>query len=508
MLRMHGICKDYGPVCANRGIDLTVGQGQIVGLLGENGAGKSTLMKILFGIVRPDAGKITFKGRELSGHTPRDAIAAGIGMIHQHFMLVDAMTVTENVMLGWKSTAQRIRPIECAELIRNASRTYGLEVDPDAKVGELSYGRRQRVEIVKAIICGAELLVLDEPTSNLSPPEVARLLDVMRLLRDQGNSIVFISHKLGEILEICDDVIVLRDGEVIGRCSAMTATKTSLAQMMVGREVPAAIERAERASGPDVLVVNGLSRRDEAGIERLRDVTLSLRAGEILAIAGVDGNGQADLVDVIAGLKTPDQGSIMLNGRDITRANVRARLVAGISYIPVDRSGTSLVPGMSVEDNLALREFDRPPLSRNGLLNPTAFRSFANSRMAHFGINAAGPGAPAWTLSGGNQQKIVLAREIGRNPQVLVAYQPTWGLDPGATRFVIDQVLALRETGGAVLYISAELEEVLTLGDRIAVICSGRLSAAVRRQQVDVTEIGLMMAGTAQTWRARETVPA
>jgi simple sugar transport system ATP-binding protein len=505
---MHGICKGYGPVCANRGIDLTVAQGQIVGLVGENGAGKSTLMKILFGIVQPDAGKITFKSRELSGHTPRDAIAAGIGMIHQHFMLVDAMTVTENVMLGWKSTAQRLRPIQCAELIRDASRTYGLEVDPDATIGELPYGRRQRVEIVKAIIFGAELLVLDEPTSNLSPPEVARLLDVMRQLRDRGKSIVFISHKLGEILEICDDVVVLRDGELIGRCSTSTATKTSLAQMMVGREVPAAIERAERESGPEVLVVKGLSWRDEAGVERLRDVTLSLRAGEILAIAGVDGNGQADLVEVIAGLKAPDQGCIMLNGRDITRASVRARLAAGISYIPVDRSGTSLVPNMSVEDNLALREFDRPPLSRNGLLNSTAFRSFAMSRMAHFGISAAGPGAPARTLSGGNQQKIVLAREIGRNPQVLVAYQPTWGLDPGATRFVIDQVLALRETGGAVLYLSAELEEVLTLGDRIAVICSGRLSEAVRREQVDVTEIGLMMAGAAQTWRARETVLA
>jgi len=508
LLRMHGICKDYGPIRANRGIELTVAQGQIVGLLGENGAGKSTLMKILFGIVRPDAGKITFKGRELSGHTPRDAIAAGIGMIHQHFMLVDAMTVTENVMLAWKSTAKRLRPLQCAELIRNASRIYGLEVDPDAKVGELPYGRRQRVEIVKAIICGADLLVLDEPTSNLSPPEVARLLDVMRQLRNQGKSIVFISHKLGEILDVCDDVVVLRDGQVIARCSASTATKAGLAQMMVGREVPTTSERPERAPGPEVLVLERLSRRDEAGIERLRDVTLSLRAGEILAIAGVDGNGQADLVDVIAGLKAPDQGCIMLNGRDITHASVRARLAAGISYIPVDRANTSLVPGMSVEDNLALREFDRPPLSRNGVLDSTAFRSFATSRMAHFGISAAGPGAPVRTLSGGNQQKIVLAREIGRNPQVLVAYQPTWGLDPGATRFVIDQVLALRESRGAVLYISAELEEVLMLGDRIAVICNGRLSEAVRREQLDVTEIGLMMAGAAHTWRARDTVRA
>lgn len=500
---MRGICKEYGSVRANRSIDLTVADGKIVGLLGENGAGKSTLMKILFGIVRRDAGEITFKGRELSEHTPRDAIAAGIGMIHQHFMLVNAMTVNENVMLGLKGAARRLRPAQCAELIRKANRTYGLEVDPDARVGELPYGRRQRVEIVKAIIFGAELLVLDEPTSNLSPPEVARLLDVMRQLRSQGKSIVFISHKLGEILEVCDDVVVLRDGEVIGRCSAGAATTTSLAQMMVGREIAAPIERTGRASGPKVLVVNGLSRRDEAGIERLREVDLTLRAGEILAIAGVDGNGQSDLVDVIAGMKTPDEGSITLNGREITRESVRARLDAGISYIPVDRAGTSLVPGMSVEDNLALREFDRPPLSRNGLLNAPALRSFALTRMKRFGISAAGPDVPAWMLSGGNQQKVVVAREIGRNPQVLIAYQPTWGLDPGARQFVIDQLLALREVGGAILYISAELEEVLTLGDRVAVICGGRMSEAVPRDQVDVTEIGLMMAGTENTLRAR-----
>ena len=505
MLDMQGICKDFGSVRAVRGIDLCVSRGQIVGLLGENGAGKSTLMKILFGIVQPDAGKIMFNGRELSKHTPRDAIAAGIGMIHQHFMLVDAMSVTENVMLGWRGTARPFGIPQCAELIRKANTTYGLEVDPDAKVGNLPFGRRQRVEIVKAIVHGADLFVLDEPTSNLSPSEVSRLLDVMRQLRDLGKSIIFISHKLGEILEICDDIVVLRDGEVIGRCAAKAATKAGLAQMMVGREVPPAIERTEHAFGPEVLIVKGLSRRDEAGILRLSEVALSVRAGEILAIAGIDGNGQADLVDVIAGLKTPDQGSIMLNGRDISGAGVRARLAAGISYIPVDRTSTSLVPGMTIEDNLALREFDLPPFSRNGLLDSAAFRSFAISRMERFGVVATGPDAPVRTLSGGNQQKVVLAREIGRNPQLLIAYQPTWGLDPGATQFVIDQVLALRDAGGAVLYLSTELEEVLTLGDRIAVISGGRMSKAMPREQVNVTEIGLMMAGTAVAWHAEAT---
>jgi simple sugar transport system ATP-binding protein len=496
MLEMRGICKNYGSLRAVRSIDVTVARGQILGLLGENGAGKSTLMKILFGIVRPDAGKIFFKGRELTGHTPKDAIAVGIGMIHQHFMLVDAMTVTENVMLGWNELGHPVRAQQCAKLIVDASRTYGLEVDPDAKVGQLSYGSRQRVEIVKSIIRGADLLVLDEPTSNLSPPEVKQLLDVMRQLREQGKSVIFISHKLGEILEVCDDIVVLRDGKVIGQCAAKSATKTSLAQMMVGREVPPPIRRVERALGPEVLTVKGLSQRGASGVMKLTDINLSLHAGEIVAIAGIDGNGQADFVNVLAGLKSSDQGSILLDGRDITRANVRFRLSSGISYIPVDRIHTSLVPSMSVEENLALRDFFNPPFSRHGLLDFSAIRSSAVRRIGQFGINVARSTTPVQTLSGGNQQKIVLAREIGRSPKVLIAHQPTWGLDPGATRFVIDQVLALRDAGVAILYLSTELDEVLILGDRIAVICAGRLSEAVPREQVDVTEIGLAMAGT------------
>jgi simple sugar transport system ATP-binding protein len=507
MLKMHGICKNYGSVQAIRGIDLTVAPGQILGLLGENGAGKSTLMKILFGIVRADAGTISFNNRELSGHTPRDAIAAGIGMIHQHFMLVEAMTVTENVMLGWKGKVQQFSTRQCAELIREASKRYGLEIDPDATVGQIPYGGRQRVEIVKAIIRGADLLVLDEPTSNLSPPEVKQLLGVMRQLRDQGKSVIFISHKLGEILEICDDVIVLRDGEVIGHCKARSATRESLAQMMVGREVPPAIRRTEHTLGPEVLVLKRLSRRDAAGILRLSEINLSLHAGEIFAIAGIDGNGQADLVGVLAGIHPADQGSIALNGFDITRSSVRSRISAGISYIPVDRARTSLVQRMSVEDNLALRDFYWQPFSNHGLLDFSAIRSSANQHIDRFDINASGPSAPVQTLSGGNQQKIVVAREIGRIPKVLIAHQPTWGLDPGATRFVIDQILALREAGGAILYLSTELEEVLMLGDRIAVISGGRLSAPVPREQVDVTEIGLAMAGTAKTRPAQIAAP-
>jgi ABC-type uncharacterized transport system ATPase subunit len=496
MLEMRDIYKSYGPVRANRGIDLTVPQGKIVGLLGENGSGKSTLMKVLFGVVRADSGTIRFKDRMLAGHSPRDAIAAGIDMIHQPFMLVDAMTVTENVMLGWREAGGWLRPREIAARIRKTRSDYGLDVDPDATVGRLPYGQRQRVEILKALMRGSDLLVLDEPTSNLSPPEISRLLDLMKRLREQGHSVIFISHKLGEVLEICDDIVVLRDGEVTGRCSATGATRSGLARMMVGRDVTGAVARTEREPGAEVLNVTNLSLRDdESGIERLRDISFSVRAGEILSVAGVDGNGQLELVETIAGLRFCDRGRIILADRDITQWTASERLAAGLSYIPVDRAGTSLVPDMTVEDNLALREFNCPPLSRWWLLDHASVRALATERMQRFEVRARGPDAPARTLSGGNQQKIVVAREIGRNPKVLIAVQPTWGLDPGATRFVIDQILALRAAGGAVLYISAEFEEVMTLGDRIAAIHDGRLSEAVPRERADVTEIGLMMAG-------------
>lgn len=495
MLEMRGICKTYGQIRANRHIDLDVAEGRIVGLLGENGSGKSTLMKVLFGIVSCDEGTITYRGRPLDNSSPRAAIAAGLGMIHQHFTLVDAMTVAENVMLGWDQAGYWLRPGEISKLIRDTSKTYGLDIDPDARAGDLPHGLRQRVEIMKVILRGAELLILDEPTSNLSPPEVRGLLDVMRRLREQGRGVIFISHKLDEVLDVCDDIVVLRDGEVTGRCATAGATKADLARMMVGRDVTAIFEKRPAEVGAALLHVVGLGHTDDAGLERLHDISFSLRAGEILAVAGVDGNGQSELVDVLAGLKPVSTGGIDLAGRDITEAPVAERLTAGLSYIPIDRATTSLVPAMSVADNLALREFNRAPFSAKGWLRPAAFAALARERMAQFAIRAAGPGAPARTLSGGNQQKIVLAREIGRQPKVLIAFQPTWGLDPGATRFVIEQLIALRDAGGAVLYLSASLDEVLALGDRIAVMFGGRLSTPVARGEADIHEIGLMMAG-------------
>jgi ABC-type uncharacterized transport system ATPase subunit len=499
MLKMQGISKRYGSVQANRNIDLVVPRGQIRGLLGENGSGKTTLMKVLFGLVKADSGTIEFSGQRLRDHTPADAIAAGIGMIHQQFMLVDAMTVAENVMLGWPKAGWWLRNGKMAELIRTASNTYGLDLDPDAIVSDLPLGRRQRVEIVKAILRGAKLLVLDEPTSNLSPPEVAGLIGVMRRLKEEGRSLIFISHKLGEVLEICDEVDVLRDGAVTGQRSVKDATRTDLARMMIGRDVDVSVNRGRSDPGKDILRIESLSTSHQDGAQPLREITFSLRAGEVLALAGVDGNGQAELVDAIAGLRKTTNGRVEIGGQDITFASVKARLAAGLAYVPADRISTSLVPDMAVEDNLAMRDFHRVPLRRGVWLNYTAFRSQATTRIAEFDIRCAGPRVPARTLSGGNQQKIVLAREIGRRPRVLLALQPTWGLDPGATRFVIDQIIRLKEAGGAVLYISSELEEVLMLGDRVGVLSKGRLMGIVDRDQVDLTDIGLMMAGVEST---------
>ncbi len=494
MLKMRGIKKAYGTVQANRGIDLDVAAGQIVGLLGENGSGKSTLMKLLFGVVSADTGTIHFKDKPLSGHGPAQAMAAGLGMIHQHFTLVEAMSVTENVMLGAPGSGPWLSPREMASRIRQESATYGLDIDPDAMIGDLPHGRRQRVEIVKAILRGADLLILDEPTSNLSPPEVEGLLGIMARLRDQGRAIVFISHKLDEVIAICSDVVVLRDGAVAGTCRVEGATRAGLARMMVGRDMPPPIAREAAAAGRNVLHV-GQMALTERGVERLAPISFSLRAGEILAIAGIDGNGQTELAECLAGLRLPTAGGIDLDGHDITLASVGERTELGLAYIPVDRATMSLVTGMSVSDNLALRDFDKPPLSRRGYLARSYFAERAREMSQRFAIKASGPDIAARTLSGGNQQKIVLAREIGRHPAVLIAHQPVWGLDPGATHFVIEQILALRAAGGAIIYISSSLEEVMTLGDRIAVMQGGRLSIPIDRDAVDLTQIGLMMAG-------------
>jgi len=497
LLQMRGISKSYGEVRANAGVDLTVMPGQILGLLGENGSGKSTLMKILFGMVRPDAGGIVYEGRELAAGSPREALARGIAMIHQHFTLVEAMTVTDNLMLGFSDDrGMWLDAAATATRIREAAQRYGLDVDPAKRVEELALGEKQRVEILKAILRGAHLLILDEPTSILSPPEIERLLDFLRRFRAEGHAVIFITHKLGEVLAVADEVAVLRDGRMVGTSPVAGATRQSLAQLMVGRELQAPVERQRATPGPVRLSVRGLAATDASGVQRLRGASFDLREGEVLALAGIDGNGQGELADTLAGITAPLAGSILLDGVDVTRGNAARRLGAGIAYIPADRAGTSLVQGMSIEDNLALRDIGQSPFSRWGRVARGALRQLATQRMRDFDIRARHPEDAARTLSGGNQQKIALARELSRRPRVVIAFQPTWGLDPGATRFVIDSLLALRAQGAAVLYISSELEEVMAVGDRIGVLSEGRVVSIVDRDQADLLSIGLAMAGT------------
>ncbi len=489
MLEMRRIVKRFGDVVANDGVDLDVRAGEVVGLLGENGSGKSTLMKVLFGITRPDSGSITFKHRPLAAHRPADAIEAGIAMIHQHFTLVEALSVLENVMLGWREAGRVLQRRRLAALVRATSARFGLDLDPGTRVAELSLGRRQRVEILKAILRGADLLILDEPTSNLAPAEVESLLAVLRSLRDAGSGIVFITHKLPEVLAICDEVVVLRAGRRVAAMPARGASRESLAQAMIGATDPAPAAagptREARRDHPVRLSASALVGPGLAGID------LQLRAHEVLGVVGVDGNGQLELVETLAGSRAAAGGRILLDGRDVTRASVAARIRAGVAYCPADRAHVSLAPQMSIADNLTLRQDGRRAASRRGAATAAAARRL----MAAFDIRAAGPATRVAALSGGNQQKVVLARELERRPSVLIAHQPAWGLDPAATAFVLRRIRALRDEGAAILYVSSELEEVLSVSDRIAVLFGGRFVGLVSRDAVDATRLGLWMSG-------------
>ncbi len=489
MLQMRGIVRRFGTLTALDAVDLDVRAGQIVGLLGENGSGKSTLMRILFGMLRPDAGGIVFKGGELSGHTPALAMQAGLGMIHQHFTLVEAMTVLENVMLGWPRAGRVLRRREIGRMIVETGARYGLDVDPGARVRDLPLGRRQRVEILKAILRGADLLILDEPTSNLAPAEVEGLLGVLRRLRRDGTGIVLISHKLPEVLAVCDDVVVLRAGRVVAQLPVAAATRASLAAAMLGPGRPEATVPAGPASpGAVRLSVQDLHGGARGGIA-LRGLTFDIRAGEVLGVAGVDGNGQIELVDSLAGLQRPAAGRITLDGRDVTLASVTARLRAGLAFCPADRAHTALVRAMSIAENLALRQDGRTQRQGGRLAR------HATRLMRDYDIRAPGPQVAAATLSGGNQQKIVLAREIERAPGVLVAHQPTWGLDPGAAGFVLQQVARLRDAGAAILYVASDLDEVLSVSDRIAVLFAGGIAGITSRADARLDQLGLWMAG-------------
>lgn len=492
LLSMQGIEKAYGAVRANRGVDFEVPEGRIVGLLGENGSGKSTLMKILFGLVRPDGGAMLWRGREYAPRSPADALGAGIGMIHQHFTLAEGMTVAENVALGWTDAGRWwLRRRHVAEQVRTGSAAYGLALEPDRRVSDLPLGARQRVEILKALLRGARLLVLDEPTSVLGPAEAAGLLRVLRRLQAGGCSVVLISHKLHEVAAVCDEVVVLRDGRTAARLPQAEATPARLAALLSAGGPPRSVA-SPATPGPERLLLDGICLRG-----RLDNVSVKLRAGEVLGLAGTDGNGQQELAEAGAGLRRPDAGRVVLDGADVTGWPARRRMQAGVAYVPADRRGESLVPGMTVAENLAMRDLRAPGFSRWGVLRAAAARAAGQAAIARFNIRAAGPGARVGGLSGGNQQKVALARELTRQPGVLLLVQPTWGLDPGAAAAVRAEVLALRGAGGAVLWASTETEELLEVADRIAVMAAGRLVAVLPRAEASAARLALLIAGPA-----------
>ncbi|MBD2213898.1 ABC transporter ATP-binding protein [Nostoc linckia FACHB-104] len=482
-LRLQNISKRFGSFLANDNISLSVASGTIHAILGENGAGKSTLMNIISGLYQPDAGQIYLQENPIKITSPNAAIKLGIGMIHQHFMLVPQLTVTENIILGIEKS-WRLNLRQKQQEIAALSQAYGLEIDPTAKIENLPVGAQQRVEILKVLYRKAKLLILDEPTAVLTPKEVESLIAILRQLAAAGNTIIFISHKLEEVMHLCDTVTVLRQGKVVATTTTKAATPQQLAALMVGREVALQLNKSPKSTGETVLSVQNLQVTDDRGISTVRNVSFKLRAGEILGVAGVDGNGQRELADAIAGLRTIGQGKIEFSQNPCV-----------VGYIPEDRQTIGLVMQFSIAQNLILKAFKQLPFCRHFLLQQEAIANHAQAAIQEFDIRATGKDIKVSQLSGGNQQKVVLAREIARQPTLIVAMQPTRGLDVGATAAVHTRLLAERDRGAAIMYISTELEEVMAMSDRLAVIYRGEFIAILDAQTATVAEIGLLMGG-------------
>ena len=494
-LELRGITKRFGPVVANGGIDFDLRPGEVHALLGENGAGKSTLMSILYGLYSPDEGEIRVNGEPVEVDSPSRAIDLGIGMVHQHFMLVPVMTVTENIVLGEEPTRGVLLDVrEGARRVKELSDRYGLAVDPDAVIEQVSVGMQQRVEILKTLYRDARILILDEPTAVLTAQETKELFDVLRTLKADGVSIVFISHKLNEVLEISDRVTVLRRGKRIDTVRTEGATEESLARLMVGRDVLLRVEKEQSRRGEPVLEVEDVHVRDERGLEAVKGVSLEVREGEIVAIAGVDGNGQLELVQAIAGVRTPESGRVSVDGRDVTGRGVRGTTEAGVAHIPEDRQLCGLVLDFTLAENLALREYREPPISNHGLLSVGQMKERARTLLREYDVRGGDPDTLASALSGGNQQKVAVAREIASNPRLLIAHQPTRGLDVGAIEFVHGRLLEERKNGRGVLLVSLEFEEIRALADRILVLYEGKVVAEFP-PDVSEEELGVAMTG-------------
>jgi ABC-type uncharacterized transport system ATPase subunit len=496
VLELRGITKEFPGIVANDHVDFDLAPGEVHALLGENGAGKSTLMNIVYGLYKPDAGEIHVKGQPVTFTSAKDAIKRGIGMVHQHFMLIPVMTVAENIVLGVEPVRDGILLDErgAEERVRDLSRQFGLAVDPTALVSSITVGQQQRVEILKALYRGADVLILDEPTAVLTPQEAGELFEIIRSLQADGKSIIFISHKLKEVLEIADRVTVLRRGKKIETVPRAGATEESLARAMVGREVLLRVDKPPAQPGDVLLEVEDLHVDDDRGIGKVRGISLSVRAGEIVGIAGVDGNGQTELIDALSGLRRVKSGSIAIGGADVTNASARASLDAGLGHIPEDRQRRGLVLEFTIAENIALHDYAKPPDAQWGWLFPQRLVERARALIKEFDIRGGGPLTRAAGLSGGNQQKVVVAREVSRDPKALIAAQPTRGLDVGAIEYVHRRLVEERGEGRAILLVSLELEEILSLSDRILVLYEGQI-VGEHTGEVSEEQIGLEMLG-------------
>jgi simple sugar transport system ATP-binding protein len=503
VLELRGITKEFPGTLANDHIDFDLRRGEVHALLGENGAGKSTLMNVLYGLYRPDEGEIRVRGTPVEFHSPRDAIASGIGMVHQHFMLIPVMTVAENIVLG-EEPSENVIFLDYGEArarVRELTRAFGFALDPDARVENITVGEQQRVEIVKALYRKADILILDEPTAVLTPQEAGELFEILRTLTQDGMSIIFITHKLNEVLDIADRVTVLRRGKRIETLATSGATEESLARLMVGREVLLRVDKTPAMPGEPLLKVEGLHVRDDRGLEKVRGVSFEVRAGEIVGIAGVDGNGQTELIDALSGLHRAEAGRVELAGQDVTREKVREHFEDGIGHIPQDRQRRGLVLEFSIAENIALHDYRKPPDSRFGWLNPGVLIAQAKRLIREFDVRGGGPQTHASALSGGNQQKVILAREIDRDPKVLIAAQPTRGLDVGAIEFIHRRLIEERNEGRGVLLVSLELDEILSLSDRILVLFEGEIVGEYPPTTSE-EELGLAMTGGTQKEQA------
>jgi general nucleoside transport system ATP-binding protein len=499
LLELRGITKRFPGVVANDAVDFDLARREVHALLGENGAGKSTLMNVLYGLYQTDAGQVLMDGKPVSIHSPKDAINLGIGMVHQHFMLIPVMTVAENIVLATEPTKAGVfLDYDAAvERVRQIARTFNFAIDPKAKVENIGVGQQQRVEILKALYRGAEILILDEPTAVLTPQEARELFGILRSLVAEGMSVIFISHKLKEVLEIADRITVLRRGKKIETLSRAGATTETLARLMVGREVLLRVEKKPAEPGEPLLRVEGVSARDDRGLDVVRDVSFEVRGGEIVGIAGIDGNGQSELVEALTGLRKPTAGRVLIGDKDVTGRGARASFDAGEGHIPEDRHRRGLVLDFTLAENIALHDYRRLPDSRFGWLFPNRLVRRARRVLKEFDVRGGGPQTPALALSGGNQQKVVIAREIDGDPRVLVSAQPTRGLDVGAIEFVHRRLVEERDEGRAVLLVSLELDEILSLSDRILVIYEGQIVAEFGPDASD-EELGVAMTGGVQ----------